>query len=83
VVLATLLRLLLLFSFSRSLSFSLSFSFSFYIVWGIWLRQCLNGKADEYELVWPSWFGSIPRVVKREFPEGMNGAANGDVKKTS
>lgn len=55
----------------------------FYIVWGVWLRQCLNGKADEYELVWPSWLASIPRVVKREYPAGMSGAANGDAKKTS
>lgn len=36
-----------------------------YIVWGIWLRHCLNGKADEYELVWPSVFTSIPAIVRK------------------
>jgi len=37
----------------------------FYIVWGIWLRHCLNGKHDEYVLVWPSLF-SFPAVVHRK-----------------
>lgn len=36
----------------------------FYIVWGIWLRHCLNGRQDEYELYWPSVFTSLPAVVK-------------------
>jgi hypothetical protein len=27
-----------------------------YIVWGIWLRHCLNGRQDEYQLVWPHLF---------------------------
>ncbi|KAK5737529.1 alkaline ceramidase ydc1 [Elasticomyces elasticus] len=52
----------------------------FYIVWGIWLRHCLNGRQDEYELVWPSLFTSIPSIVRR--PQAMNGS-NGHVKKTS
>lgn len=53
----------------------------FYIVWGIWLRHCLNGEADEYEMVWPSWFTSIPRVMRRQQPPAMNGATIGNVKK--
>jgi dihydroceramidase len=44
----------------------------FYIVWGTWLRHCLNGKQDEYKLVWPRWW-SIPEVVTVENPE--NGSA--------
>lgn len=37
----------------------------FYIVWCIWLRHCLNGRQDEYELVWPSLFTSVPSCVRR------------------
>ncbi|GAM83561.1 hypothetical protein ANO11243_015490 [Dothideomycetidae sp. 11243] len=29
----------------------------FYITWGIWLRHCLNGRQDEFELYWPQ----VPR----------------------
>jgi dihydroceramidase len=36
----------------------------FYIVWGVWLRHCLNGRQDEFKLVWPSMFTSLPSVVK-------------------
>jgi dihydroceramidase len=36
----------------------------FYIVWGIWLRHCLNGRQDEYELHWPSLLTSFPSIVK-------------------
>lgn len=35
----------------------------FYITWGIWLRHCLNGKQEDYDLRWPSLF-SLPEVVK-------------------
>ncbi|KAI9735232.1 MAG: hypothetical protein M1834_001822 [Cirrosporium novae-zelandiae] len=35
----------------------------FYITWGLWLRHCLNGKQDEYELRWPHYW-SIPEVVR-------------------
>ncbi len=38
----------------------------FYIVWGIWLRHCLNGKQDEYELKWPSLVFSLPVLVRRK-----------------
>ncbi|EMD01248.1 hypothetical protein BAUCODRAFT_29697 [Baudoinia panamericana UAMH 10762] len=51
----------------------------FYIVWGIWLRHCLNGKQDEYELIWPSLFTTIPRVMRRE--RSMSGA-DGNARKT-
>ena len=34
----------------------------FYLVWGIWLRHCLNGRQAEYELSWPSVF-SVPDIV--------------------
>ena len=34
----------------------------FYIAWGIWLRHCLNGRQDEFEMVWPSLWASVPRV---------------------
>ena len=37
----------------------------FYIVWGVWLRHCLNGRQDEFELRWPSMFTSLPVVVKK------------------
>lgn len=34
----------------------------FYLVWGIWLRHCLNERQDKYFLSWPSWF-SLPEVI--------------------
>jgi hypothetical protein len=37
----------------------------FYIVWGIWLRHCLNGRQDEYKLVWPSIF-TLPEVNRTD-----------------
>ncbi|KAK8196484.1 alkaline ceramidase ydc1 [Zalaria obscura] len=50
----------------------------FYITWGIWLRHCLNGKQDEYELQWPSLFFSLPLVVRK----GAGAKAqNGSLKK--
>lgn len=36
-----------------------------YIVWGIWLRHCLNGKQNEYDLEWPR---ILPSCVKRRKP---------------
>ncbi|KAI4726838.1 alkaline ceramidase-like protein [Aureobasidium sp. EXF-10728] len=41
----------------------------FYIVWGVWLRHCLNGRQDEFKLVWPSMFSSLPSVVKLDKSE--------------
>lgn len=38
----------------------------FYIVWGIWLRHCLNGKQDQYELHWPHiWTLPSVNLAKR------------------
>ncbi|KAI9670655.1 MAG: hypothetical protein M1831_005875 [Alyxoria varia] len=37
----------------------------FYITWGIWLRHCLNGKQDQYELHWPYLIFSLPEIVKK------------------
>ncbi|EGC41275.1 alkaline ceramidase [Histoplasma capsulatum var. duboisii H88] len=34
-----------------------------YIVWGIWLRHCLNGLQEEYQLQWPRIY-SFPDVVR-------------------
>lgn len=49
----------------------------FYIVWGIWLRHCLNGRQDEFEMVWPSILFSFPRVERRHT------ASNGVLKKAN
>jgi len=37
----------------------------YYIVWGVWLRHCLNYRQDEYELVWPNLW-TMPAVVKQQ-----------------
>ncbi|GJC99805.1 alkaline phytoceramidase [Colletotrichum higginsianum] len=37
----------------------------YYITWGIWLRRCLEGRENEYRLVWPRSLSSIPLVVRR------------------
>jgi len=34
------------------------------LVWGIWLRHCLNERQDEYELHWPSVFSSLPEIIR-------------------
>lgn len=44
----------------------------YYIVWGIWLRHCLNYRQDEYELIWPNLW-TMPSVVKRD--ANTNGSA--------
>lgn len=52
----------------------------FYITWGIWLRHCLNGKQDEFDLYWPSKLTSLPAIVKHTGPPAkMNGKANGKI----
>jgi len=43
----------------------------YFIVWGVWLRHCLNFRQDEYELVWPNVW-TMPLVVRRP-----RAAANG------
>jgi dihydroceramidase len=44
------------------------------LVWGIWLRHCLNERQDEYELSWPRTFTSLPEIVRAN-PEKWKGAA--------
>ncbi|KAJ5089513.1 hypothetical protein N7532_008197 [Penicillium argentinense] len=44
-----------------------------YIIWGIWLRHCLNKKQDDYHLHWAR-FWHIPEVI-RITPTAQNGAA--------
>jgi dihydroceramidase len=34
------------------------------IVWSTWLRYCLQGRQDEVELIWPSWW-SMPHLERR------------------
>lgn len=34
------------------------------LIWGIWLRHCLNERQDEYELHWPSVFSSLPEIIR-------------------
>jgi dihydroceramidase len=48
----------------------------YYIVWGVWLRHCLNYRQDEYELDWPN-FWTMPQVIKRR----ADGHGNGSTKK--
>jgi dihydroceramidase len=51
----------------------------FYIMWGIWLRHCLNGRQEEYSLYWPHVW-SLPDVVKLSGKKHEM-HANGDTKK--
>lgn len=52
----------------------------FYIMWGTWLRHCLNGRQEEYELYWPHVW-SLPDVVKVSGKKQQM-HANGDAKKS-
>lgn len=47
----------------------------FYIVWGIWLRHCLNGQQDAYYLRWPRVW-SLPDVVRRNNDGGGDGVGD-------
>ena len=49
----------------------------FYLTWGIWLRHCLNGRQDEYDLVWPRIW-SLPEIVRTK---SLNGHAPRDPSK--
>jgi dihydroceramidase len=51
----------------------------FYIMWGIWLRHCLNYRQDDYEMIWPHLL-SLPVVVKRE--NSSSKVQNGSAKKS-
>ncbi|KAL5408161.1 hypothetical protein PMIN03_006659 [Paraphaeosphaeria minitans] len=44
-----------------------------YIVWGIWLRHCLNGRQDEFKLHWPR-LSTMPMVVRTQ--KAANGHAS-------
>lgn len=52
----------------------------FFIAWGTWLRHCLNGKQDQYELRWPRLITSLP-VIVRKYPARGSSLANGTSKK--
>lgn len=62
----------------------------FYLTWGIWLRHCLNGQQDDFELLWPRIATSIPVVVRKRTaaptvevsPRRSQRHQNGGVKKT-
>ena len=44
-----------------------------YIIWGIWLRHCLNGRQEEYYLRWPhTW--NIPEVIRVTEVQHENGS---------
>jgi len=45
----------------------------FYIVWGIWLRHCLENRQDHFELQWPRRWSSFPAVERRRSPIKTNG----------
>lgn len=47
-----------------------------YIIWGIWLRHCLNNRQEEYYLSWPR-FWNFPEILRT--PPAING--NGWTKK--
>jgi dihydroceramidase len=67
---------------SMGFNWLIRFSQYCYIVWGIWLRHCLNGRQDEFELVWPRIL-SVPVVVKRDSKQAAAAAGNGHIKKTT
>ncbi|KAL9124320.1 MAG: hypothetical protein Q9217_006338 [Psora testacea] len=50
----------------------------FYITWGIWLRHCLNGRQDDFDLKWPRLW-NLPEIVKTREVDGR--ATNGRAKK--
>ena len=36
------------------------------LTWSIWLRYCFDGDQDVVELVWPTFFTSIPLVERTD-----------------
>ena len=49
-----------------------------YITWAIWLRHCLNGRQDEYDLKWPRlWY--LPEVIRVQPLNGVTKHQNGVV----
>ncbi|KAJ5823278.1 Ceramidase [Penicillium robsamsonii] len=45
-----------------------------YIMWGIWLRHCLNDRQDEYHLRW-AHFWQIPEVIRTSGGPSDNGVS--------
>jgi dihydroceramidase len=35
------------------------------LTWGVWLRYCYKGMQDDVEAVWPSFFTSVPMIVRK------------------
>ncbi|KAL5359600.1 ceramidase [Aspergillus floccosus] len=50
-----------------------------YIVWGTWLRHCLNKRQDEFHLWWPHYW-NFPEILRTNI--GSKGAENGTAKKS-
>lgn len=53
-----------------------------YIVWGIWLRHCLNKKQDEYHVRWVR-FWHIPEIIRIQQSTQSSGDSLGQSKKTT
>jgi len=55
----------------------------FYLVWGVFLRHCLNGRQDEFMLNWQHWY-SIPEVIPiPSAPNQSSGSPYGTVRAES
>ena len=50
----------------------------YYIMWAIWLRHCLNGRQDEYDMHWPRIW-NLPVVIRTGYTHDI--VVNGDAKK--
>jgi len=46
-------------------------------MWGIYLRHCLDGDQDLYELHWPRLITSLPAVVLKKKGGMQNGSSSG------
>lgn len=53
-----------------------------YIIWGIWLRHCLNNKQDEYHVRWAR-FWHIPEIILLDRTTPSSGKDLGQNKKTT
>lgn len=51
-----------------------------YIVWGIWLRHCLNKRQEEFQLWWPH-FWQFPEILRTDISGKRQ--ANGEAKKSN
>ena len=50
-----------------------------YLVWGIWLRHCLNKRQEEYHLWWPH-FWNFPEILRTS---SLGKTENGTAKKSN